>query len=51
MSDQHANNTDGPVVPENRAKQGRRGVQVFVVLAGSLVLALIAAIFLGIFNT
>lgn len=34
------------VVPENRAKQGRKGWHVMVILVASLSLAVVAAIFL-----
>lgn len=34
------------IVPENRAKQGRRGLHVMAVLIASLSLAAVAAIFL-----
>ncbi len=39
----------GPVVPEIRAKQGRKGWQVFTVLIVSLALAAVAGLLLGVF--
>ncbi len=35
------------IIGEQRAKQGRQGLHVFVILATSLALAAIAALFLG----
>lgn len=40
----------GPVISETRAKQGRRGIHVLIILLSSLALALLAAFFLGVFN-
>jgi hypothetical protein len=38
------------VIPENRAKQGRKGLHVMTILVASLSLAAVAAIFLYIAN-
>lgn len=38
------------IVPENRAKQGRKGLHVMAILVASLSLAVVAAIFLYLGN-
>lgn len=40
----------GDVVPEYQAKQGRRGLHIFAVLAVSLVLGVLAVSSLGVFH-